>query len=78
MKKKKILIQSNGIDQKFISRVKFKKKQNSSKKINIIYLGRLNKIKNINLQINLINYLKKKNKAYYLNIYGPNDGEQNK
>ncbi len=78
LKKKKILIQSNGIDQKFISRVKFKKKQNSSKKINIVYLGRLNKIKNINLQINLINYLKEKNKAYYLNIYGPNDGELNK
>ena len=38
----------------------------------------MNKIKNIDLQINLINYLKKRNKVYYLNIYGPNDGELHK
>ena len=78
LKKKKILIQSNGINQKFISNLKLKKQQISPKKINITYLGRLNKIKNINLQINLINHLKKRKKVYYLNIYGPNDGEFNK
>ena len=78
LKKKKILIQSNGINQKFISELKLKNQQNSKKKINITYLGRLNKIKNINLQINLINYLKRRNKVFCLNIYGPNDGELKK
>jgi len=78
LKNKKILIQSNGINQKFINNLKLKKQKNFSKKVNITYLGRLNKIKNIDLQINLINYLKKRNKVYYLNIYGPNDGELHK
>lgn len=75
IKKKKILIQSNGFDLEFLKKFKIKKKVFSKKKkIQITYIGRLNKIKNIELQIELLNYLLKKNNNYNLNIIGPDDG----
>jgi len=74
--KKKNLIQSNGIDIKYLNNTKINKNIPTNKNnINITYLGRLNKIKNIQVQIKLLSELLKKNKKYILNIIGPDDGE---
>ena len=73
---KKILIQQNGYDLDYIKNLNIKKKRKNSKNknIQITFLGRLNKIKNIELQIDLLNYILKKKKNYILNIIGPDDG----
>ena len=77
--KKKILIQPNGIDLNYLQKLKLRRKKTSSKKkFQITFLGRLNKIKNIDLQIDLIHRLNKKKNNYFLNIIGPNDGSLNK
>ena len=73
IKKKKILIQSNGYDLKFLKNIKIKKKP-TKKIFEINFIGRLNKIKNIELQIKLIHNLIKRQKNYKLNIIGPDDG----
>tara|TARA_B100001123_G_scaffold437614_2_gene570286 strand:+ start:134 stop:949 length:816 start_codon:yes stop_codon:yes gene_type:complete len=74
--KKKKLIQSNGIDIRYLNNIKINKKiPNNKNKINITYLGRLNKIKNIQIQIKLLFKLLIKDKNYVLNIIGPDDGE---
>ena len=74
--KKKKLIQSNGIDIKYLKNIKINKKIPTNKnKINITYMGRLNKIKNIQIQIKLLFKLLTKDKNYVLNIIGPDDGE---
>ncbi len=74
--KKKNLIQSNGIDIKYLKNTKINKNIPTKKNtINITFLGRLNKIKNIQIQIKLLSKLSKKNKNYILNIIGPDDGE---
>ncbi len=74
--KKKKLIQSNGIDIKYLKNIKINKKIPTDKnKINITYIGRLNKIKNIQIQIKLLFKLLTKDKNYVLNIIGPDDGE---
>ena len=75
IKKKKCLIQTNGINFHEIRKLKIDKKIFSNEKNKIItYLGRLNKIKNIDLQIELINELVKKKRLFKLNIIGPDDG----
>ena len=74
--KKKKIIQSNGIDIRYLNNIKINKKIPTNKnKINITYLGRLNKIKNIQIQIKLLFKLLIKDKNYVLNIIGPDDGE---
>ncbi len=74
--KKKKLVQSNGIDVRYLNNIKINKKIPTNKnKINITYLGRLNKIKNIQIQIKLLFKLLIKDKNYVLNIIGPDDGE---
>ena len=72
IKKKKILIQSNGYDLNYLERIKIKKKK--KKEIQITFIGRLNKIKNIETQIYILEKLVKQKKKYHLNIIGPDDG----
>ncbi len=74
IKKKKILIQSNGYDLKYLKKIKIEKKKKTKKTIEITYIGRLNKIKNIELQIELLSLLINQKKNYKLNIIGPDDG----
>ena len=73
IKKKNILIQSNGYDLNYLKKIRIKKKTNKNK-IEITYIGRLNKIKNIELQLDLLKYLLKHKNNYKLNIIGPDDG----
>ena len=74
-KNKKFLIQSNSINLAEIKKIQLTKKKFQKKYTKTItFLGRLNKIKNINLQIDLIYKLIKKNKFFRLNIIGPDDG----
>ena len=58
---------------KYLKNIKIKKKP-KKKKFEINFIGRLNKIKNIELQIELIHNLIKRQKNYKLNIIGPDDG----
>jgi glycosyltransferase involved in cell wall biosynthesis len=75
IKDKKFLIQSNSINFDKISKIQFKGKKFQTKSTKTItFLGRLNKIKNINLQIDLIYNLIKKKNFFKLNIIGPDDG----
>ncbi len=74
-KKKKVLIQSNGYDLNYLKKIRIKEKKN--KKIQITFIGRLNKIKNIETQIYLLERLVKQTKKYHLNIIGPDDGSLN-
>ena len=73
IKKKKILIQSNGYDLDYLRSIKIERKK-IKKKFEITYIGRLNKIKNIELQLKLLKRLIKQKKDYKLNIIGPDDG----
>ncbi len=76
IKNKRILIQSNGIDLNYLKKIRINKNlPNNKDKINLTFLGRLNKIKNIQIQIKLLSKLLKNNKNYILNIIGPDDGE---
>ena len=67
---KKKLIQSNGIDIKYLKNIKGLKNSTNKNEINITYMGRLNKIKNIQIQIKLLFKLLTKDKKYVLNIIG--------